>query len=109
MNCANGETLASAEAEASDKSHVLDALSKAASEMRGKLGESLSTVQKFEKPLHEATTSSLEALQAYSRGRQLIGADDFSGSIPVLQRAIQLDPNFAMAYAVLGTSYVEHR
>jgi serine/threonine protein kinase/Flp pilus assembly protein TadD len=105
VNCANGETLASAEAEASDKSHVLDALSKAASEMRGKLGESLSTVQKFEKPLREATTSSLDALQAYSRGRQLIGANDFAGSIPVLQHAIQLDPNFAMAYAVLGTSY----
>jgi Flp pilus assembly protein TadD len=105
VNCANGETLASAEAEASDKNHVLDALGKAASEMRGKLGESLSTVQKFEKPLREATTSSLEALQAYSRGRQLIGANDFAGSIPVLKRAIQLDPNFAMAYAVLGTSY----
>ncbi len=70
VNCASGETLASAEAEAPDKNHVLDALSKAASEMRGKLGESLSTVQKFEKPLRQATTSSLEALQAYSRGRQ---------------------------------------
>jgi serine/threonine protein kinase/tetratricopeptide (TPR) repeat protein len=105
VNCANGETLASAEAEASDKNHVLDALGKAASQMRGKLGESLSTVQKFEKPLREATTSSLEALQAYSRGRQMIGANDFAGAIPVFQRAIQLDPNFAMAYAMLGTSY----
>jgi len=105
VNCANGETLASAEAEASDKNHVLDALGKAASQMRGKLGESLSTVQKFERPLREATTSSLEALQAYSRGRQMIGANDFAGSIPVFQRAIQLDPNFAMAYAMLGTSY----
>ncbi|HEY2108885.1 MAG TPA: protein kinase, partial [Candidatus Acidoferrales bacterium] len=106
VNCVNGETLASAEAQAPDKNHVLDALGKAASEIRGKLGESLSTVQKFEKPLREATTSSLEALQAYSRGRQLIGANDFAGSIPLLQRAIQLDPNFAMAYAALGTSYV---
>jgi eukaryotic-like serine/threonine-protein kinase len=105
VNCANGETLASSEAEASDKNHVLDALGKAASQMRGKLGESLSTVQKFEKPLREATTSSLEALQAYSRGRQMIGANDFAGAIPVFQRAIQLDPNFAMAYAMLGTSY----
>ena len=67
MNCANGETLASAETEASDKNHVLDALSKAASEMRSKLGESLSTVKKFETPVQEASTSSLEALQAYSR------------------------------------------
>jgi hypothetical protein len=61
VNCASGETLASAEAGASDKNHVLDALGKAASQMRGKLGESLGTVQKFEKPLREATTSSLEA------------------------------------------------
>jgi hypothetical protein len=59
VNCANGETLASAEAEGSDKNHVLDALSKAASEMRGKLGESLSTVKQFETPIHEASTSSL--------------------------------------------------
>jgi eukaryotic-like serine/threonine-protein kinase len=105
VNCANGETLASAEAEAPDKNHVLDALSKAASEMRGKLGESLSTVKQFETPIHEASTSSLEALQAYSRGRQMVGANDFAGSIPVFQRAIQLDPNFAMAYGMLGTSY----
>jgi tetratricopeptide (TPR) repeat protein len=105
VNCANGESLASSEAEAADKSHVLDALGKAASDIRGKLGESLRTVQKFETPLREASTSSLEALQAFSRGRQMIGANDFAGSIPLLQRAIQLDPNFAMAYAVLATSY----
>jgi serine/threonine protein kinase/Tfp pilus assembly protein PilF len=105
VNCASGESLASTEAEASDKSHVLDALGKAASAMRSKLGESLSTVRKFETPVQEASTSSLEALQAYSRARQMIGANDFAGSIPVLKRAIQLDPNFAMAYAVLATSY----
>jgi len=104
-NCANGETLASAETEAPDKSHVLDALSKAASEMRSKLGESLSTVKKFETPVQEASTSSLEALQAYSRARRMMNANDFPASIPLLQRAIQLDPNFAMAYATLGTSY----
>jgi eukaryotic-like serine/threonine-protein kinase len=105
INCANGETLASAETEAPDKSHVLDALSKAASEMRRKLGESLSTVKKFETPVQEASTSSLEALQAYSRARRMMNANDFPASIPLLQRAIQLDPNFAMAYATLGTSY----
>jgi eukaryotic-like serine/threonine-protein kinase len=104
-NCANGESLASAEAEAADKSHVLDALGKAASDMRGKLGESLSTVKKFETPVQEASTSSLEALQAYSLARKMMNADDFPASIPLLQRAIQLDPNFAMAYATLGTSY----
>jgi serine/threonine protein kinase/tetratricopeptide (TPR) repeat protein len=105
INCANGESLASTETEASDKSHVLDALSKAASEMRSKLGESLSTVKKFETPVQEASTSSLEALQAYSLARKMMNANDFPASIPLLQRAIQLDPNFAMAYATLGTSY----
>jgi len=66
VTCSNGELLASTEAEASDKSHILDALGKAASEIRNKLGESLSTVQKFDTPLQQATTPSLEALQAYS-------------------------------------------
>jgi eukaryotic-like serine/threonine-protein kinase len=105
LNCVNGETLASTESQAADKNHVLDALGKAASDMRSKLGESLSTVKRFETPVQEASTSSLEALQAFSRGRQMIGANDFAGAIPLLQRAIQLDPNFAMAYAVLATSY----
>jgi tetratricopeptide (TPR) repeat protein len=105
LNCANGETLASTESQAADKNHVLDALGKAASDLRSKLGESLSTVKKFETPVQEASTSSLEALQAFSRGRQMIGANDFPGSIPLLQRAIQLDPNFSMAYAVIATSY----
>jgi serine/threonine protein kinase/tetratricopeptide (TPR) repeat protein len=105
VNCANGESLASTEAEAADKSHVLDALGKAASDMRSKLGESLSTVQRFETPVQEASTSSLEALQAFSLARKMVGANDFPGSIPVLERAIKLDPNFAMAYAALATSY----
>jgi serine/threonine protein kinase/tetratricopeptide (TPR) repeat protein len=105
VNCANGESLASAEAEAADKSHVLEALGKAASDMRSKLGESLSTIRKFETPVQQATTSSLEALQVYSHARQMIGANDFASSIPLLQRALQLDPNFAMARASLATSY----
>jgi serine/threonine protein kinase/tetratricopeptide (TPR) repeat protein len=105
MNCANGESLASTEAEGADKNHVLDALGKAASDMRSKLGESLSTVKKFETPVQEASTSSLEALQAYSLARKMSGANDFTGTIPVLQRAIKLDPNFAMAYATLATGY----
>jgi eukaryotic-like serine/threonine-protein kinase len=105
VNCSNGESLASTEAEAADKSHVLDALGKAASDMRSKLGESLSTVQRFETPVQEASTSSLEALQAFSLARKMVGANDFPGSIPVLERAIKLDPNFAMAYAALATSY----
>ncbi|MGB2890898.1 MAG: protein kinase [Candidatus Acidiferrales bacterium] len=105
VNCANGQSLASAEAQAGDKNHVLDALGKAASEIRTKLGESLSTVQKFDTPVQQATTPSLEALQAYSLGMKTIGADEFAAAVPLLQRAIHLDPNFAMAYAALGTCY----
>jgi eukaryotic-like serine/threonine-protein kinase len=106
VNCATGDTLASTEATASDKSHVLDALSKAASEIREKLGESLSTVKKFDTPVAEASTNSLEALQAFSLGRQLTGANDYANAIAQFQRAIKLDPNFAMAYAGLSTCYL---
>ena len=70
VNCSNGKTLASTEAQASDKNHVLDALGKTAAEMRNKLGESLSTVEKFDTPLEEATTPSLEALKAFSSGKR---------------------------------------
>ena len=105
VNCANGDTLASVQEQASDKNHVLDALAKAGSDMRGKLGESLASVAKYDTPLQQASTSSLEALQAYSLGRKLTGANDFAASIAPLQKAIKLDPNFAMAYAALGTSY----
>ncbi|MGB2890323.1 MAG: protein kinase [Candidatus Acidiferrales bacterium] len=105
VNCANGQSLASAEAQAGDKNHVLDALGKAASEIRTKLGESLSTVQKFDTPVEQASTPSLEALQAYSLGLKMIGADEFAAAVPILQRAIHLDPNFAMAYAALATCY----
>ena len=107
VNCASGDTLASAEATAADKSHVLDALSKVATDLRGKLGESLATVKKFDTPLAEASTSSLEALQAYSKGSALTSAGEFAAAIPLLKRAIELDPNFAMAYAGLSTSYVD--
>jgi eukaryotic-like serine/threonine-protein kinase len=105
VNCSNGESLASTEAQAGDKNHVLDALGKTASEIRNKLGESLSTVQKFDTPLEQATTPSLEALQAYSLGRKASAGADWVGAVPFFQRAIRLDPNFAMAYARLGTVY----
>jgi tetratricopeptide (TPR) repeat protein/predicted Ser/Thr protein kinase len=106
VNCASGESLASTEAQASDKNHVLDALGKTASEIRNKLGESLNTVQKFDTPLEQATTSSLEALKAYSVGwNTLVGQDAGASVVPVFQRAVSLDPNFAMAYAMLGISY----
>jgi eukaryotic-like serine/threonine-protein kinase len=106
VNCANGDTLASTEAMAADKNHVLDALGKAASEIRGKLGESLSTVKKFDTPVEQASTSSLEALQAFSLGKSLVGANDNAGALVQFQRAIKLDPNFAMAYGGLGICYL---
>lgn len=102
VNCANGDLLASAEAQANDKSHVLDALSKAASEMRTKLGESLSTVQKYNTPLEQATTPSLEALQALSLGDKAEFTGDHVAAVAFYQRAIQLDPKFAMAYDSLA-------
>jgi DNA-binding winged helix-turn-helix (wHTH) protein/Flp pilus assembly protein TadD len=102
VNCVNGDLLASTEAQANDKSHVLDALGKATSEMRRKLGESLSTLQKYNTPLEQATTPSLEALQAYTLGGK---SGDFPTAIPFFQRAIQLDPDFAMAYDQLGGAY----
>jgi eukaryotic-like serine/threonine-protein kinase len=101
VNCANGDLLASTEAQANDKSHVLDALSTAASEMRTKLGESLSTVQKYNTPLEQATTPSLEALQAFSLGVKASFAGDIA-AVVFFQHAIQLDPNFAMAYDAMG-------
>ncbi len=105
VNCVSGESLASTEAQASDKSHVLDSLGKTASEIRNKLGESLNTVRKFDTPLEKATTPSLEALQAYSLGRRAMAGGGWAAAVPFFQRAIRLDPNFAMAYARLGTSY----
>jgi tetratricopeptide (TPR) repeat protein len=103
-NCATGESLASAQAVAADKNHVLAALGSVASSIRHKLGESLASIHKFDKPLADVTTPSLQALQAYSLGWQANLNGDPSAAVASFQRAISLDPNFAMAYAVLGTS-----
>jgi len=105
VNCASGESLASAEAQASDENHVLDALSKTASEIRKKLGESLSAVKKFDTPLDQATTPSLEALKAFSSAEQVAGTTGSAAAIPFFKHAIELDPNFALAYAYLGRMY----
>ncbi len=105
VNCASGESLASTEAQASDKNHVLDALGKAASEIRNKLGESLSTVQKFDTPLEQATTPSLEALKAFSSGFQVHNTVGDAAAVPFYKQAIELDPNFALAYAWLGLAF----
>jgi len=101
VNCSTGGTLASTQAQASDENHVLDALGKTASEMRNKLGESLSTVQKFDTPVEQATTPSLEALKAFSSARR----ETSPLAIPLFKRAVELDPNFAVAYAWLGIAY----
>jgi serine/threonine protein kinase/tetratricopeptide (TPR) repeat protein len=104
-NAQNGDSLAREQVEASSKEQVLKALDTAASSMRAKLGESLGSVQQFAKPLEQATTSSLEALQAFSLGQteHMKLRDD--RAIPHLKRAVELDPNFATAYATLGVAY----
>jgi DNA-binding winged helix-turn-helix (wHTH) protein/tetratricopeptide (TPR) repeat protein len=107
INCASGESLASTEAQASDKNHVLDALGKTASEIRNKLGESLRTVRKFDTPLEQATTPSLEALRAYSSGVKVWDTTGPVAAIPFFKHAIELDSNFALAYARLGLTYAE--
>ena len=106
VNCQTGDVLAQEQATAAGKEHVLKALDGAAARLRSRLGESLTTVQKLDTPLEQATTPSLEALQAYSLGvKASVGKGDFAASIPHFQRAIELDPTFAMAYAMLGINY----
>ena len=105
VNCASGSSLASTEAQAGDKNHVLEALGRTASDIRNKLGESLSTVHKFDTPLEQATTPSLEALKAFSSGKKVLMATGSAAAIPFFKRATELDPNFALAYAFLGRMY----
>jgi serine/threonine protein kinase/tetratricopeptide (TPR) repeat protein len=102
VNCATGETLATSQSQAADKNQVLGALGKVAEDIRGKLGESLASIQKYNTPIAEATTSSLEALKAYSLGQQARLNKGEEVAAPFFKQAVTLDPNFAMAYAVLG-------
>ena len=102
LNCASGEMLATASSQATDKNQVLGSLGKIAEEIRGKLGESLASIQKYNTPIAEATTSSLEALKAFSLGMQARANKGEDSAAPFFKQAITLDPNFAMAYAVLG-------
>jgi|HubBroStandDraft_2_1064218.scaffolds.fasta_scaffold00425_17 DNA-binding winged helix-turn-helix (wHTH) protein/tetratricopeptide (TPR) repeat protein len=104
-NCQSGDTLAEDQRTAASKEKVLDALGEAASRLRGELGESLATVQKFDVPLEQATTSSLEALKALSQGRKASDDKGPAAALPYDQRAIALDPNFAMAYRAVGIDY----
>jgi DNA-binding winged helix-turn-helix (wHTH) protein/tetratricopeptide (TPR) repeat protein len=105
VNCQNGDTLAQEQVTAASKENVLDALGKEVSKLRGELGESLATVQKFDVPLVQATTSSLEALKAYSLGRKAARDKDPAAALPYDQHAIELDPNFAMGYFAVGIDY----
>jgi tetratricopeptide (TPR) repeat protein/predicted Ser/Thr protein kinase len=101
-NCRTGESLAEEQAQAEGKEEVLKALSRIATQMRTQLGESLASVQEYSKPLEQATTSSLEALQAYSAAKVAMFTRGAPASIPHLQQAIAIDPQFAMAHADLG-------
>ncbi len=105
VNCQSGDTLAEEQVTAPSKEKVLDALGNAAAKLRSQLGESLASVQKLDVPLDQATTSSLEALQAYSLGRKADYEKGPAGALPYYQRAIELDPNFAMGYAATGRDY----
>ncbi|MDQ1387703.1 MAG: eukaryotic-like serine/threonine-protein kinase [Acidobacteriaceae bacterium] len=106
VNCQTGDYLAQEQVTANGKENVLKALGEASTKLREKLGESLKTVQKLDTPIEQATTPSLEALQAYSLGRMTMqGKGDYTGAVPLLRRSIELDPKFAMAYAMLGTAY----
>jgi eukaryotic-like serine/threonine-protein kinase len=110
-NCQNGDTLAEEQATAPAKEKVLNALGDATARLRQRLGESLASVQKFDAPLAEATTSSLDALKAFSLAENEIGQSSQSQSalmqgVAHLEQAIQLDPSFALAYRTLGTAYL---
>jgi serine/threonine protein kinase/tetratricopeptide (TPR) repeat protein len=105
VNCQSGDPLAEKQVTAASKEKVLDALGEAATKLRTELGESLATVQKFDVPLAEATTSSLEALKAYSLGQRAFNEKGPAAALPYDQRAIELDPNFAMGYRAVGSAY----
>ena len=106
VNCRTGDLLSEEQVTANGKEQVLDALGNASTKLRARLGESLASVQKYDVPPDSATTSSLEALQAYTLGNRTTSVtNDYAAAIPLYQRAILLDPNFAMAYLRLGQAY----
>ena len=106
VNCHNGDLLAEEQVTANGKEQVLKSLGDAASQLRGKLGESLASVHKYDALPENVTTSSLEALQAYAIAEQTMDiANDYAAAIPLFLRAVSLDPKFAMAYLRLAESY----
>jgi len=102
VNCQTEETLASSERDAATRDAVVAAVGDAGNELRSHLGESLASVKKFDKTLTEATTSSLEAWEAFTNGIRIVRTEGEAPSIPYFKRAIELDPNFARAYVTLG-------
>jgi eukaryotic-like serine/threonine-protein kinase len=105
VNCQNGDALAQEQVTAASKEKVLESLGGAASKLRTELGESLATVQKFDVPLEQATTSSLEALKAFSLGEKALNEKGAAAALSYHQRAIELDPNFALGYRIVGGDY----
>ncbi len=104
-NCRTGDVLTEEQAQAGRKEEILNALSRISIQIRTRLGESLATVREHSTPLEQATTPSLEALKAYSAGRSAVYAHGGPAAIPHLQRAIAIDPQFAMAYGDLSIAY----
>jgi tetratricopeptide (TPR) repeat protein len=105
ITCQTGATLAREQPQAEDKEHVLSAVGTAATAIRAKLGESRSSIQKLDRPLEQVTTGSLEALQKYTEGKVVLTQGRFLASVPFFERAIELDPNFAMGYHYLSIAY----
>jgi eukaryotic-like serine/threonine-protein kinase len=105
VNCNTGDVLAEAQEQAAGKEAVLKVLDAAAINLRSKLGESLSSVEKYATPVEEATTPSLEALKAYSLGVKMYATSELAAALPFYKRAVELDPNFAMAYARMAVAY----
>ena len=104
-DCRTGEVLAEEQVQAARKEDVLNALGRIASKFRTRVGESLATVEKYDTPLAEATTSSLEALKAYSAGLKLLSSTGSAAAVPLFKHATEIDPEFAMAHTLLGRMY----
>src|SRR5262249_18804892 len=105
VNCQSGDVLAQNQVMAGSKEKVLDAVGEAAAKLRGELGEAMASVQKYDVPLGEYTTGTLEALKAFSAGRKASFESGAAAALPFYQRTIELDPKFAMGYDALGNAY----
>src|SRR6185369_11286035 len=108
-NAQTGDTITRQQVEAESKEQVISALGKAATTLREKLGESLSSIQKYDVPIHQATTSSLDALKAFSLGVENQLKGKYLEAIPLLRRATEIDPGFALAYARMSSMYYNSR